>query len=276
MRLRNTNRNLTPFVLRRLRLVPIAIVLFAIVCLGQKKNQLPALDFDGISMRGRMLAEYDAAGWHSTDAVLAMDPQKGIVTRYVGKKTDTGWVVVFGRFNDTHDKFLIVYEATQQARPEDFKVEKHDPPLEDSGFYLHAANGIETALRDFQGENRSYNASVLPAESNQMYVYVVPAQTKSGIYPLGGDVRYLMSSDGATIEEKRQLHKSIIEVPPSAPGDRPMMAGIHSHVLSDVPEDTDVFHVLVRKPSIPENVGTKDHTYLIQVDGTIKIIRGKK
>jgi hypothetical protein len=41
--------------------------------------------------------------------------------------------------------------------------------------------------------------------------------------------------------------------------------------LSDVPEDTDVFYVLTRKPSTPEAVGTLNKKlYAISVDGTIR------
>lgn len=81
-------------------------------------------------------------------------------------------------------------------------------------------------------------------------MYVLPAQTQAGIYPLGGDERYLITADGSAIVEKRQLHKAIIEVrPDSMPKGTTPAAGYHTHVLSDVPEDTDVFHVLTRKPS---------------------------
>jgi len=41
--------------------------------------------------------------------------------------------------------------------------------------------------------------------------------------------------------------------------------------LSDVPEDTDVFHVLTRQPSEPEFIGTPNKKiYEIGVDGTIR------
>src|SRR6267142_2055339 len=134
-----------------------------------------------------------------------------------------------------------------------------DPPKEDTTFYLAAAKAFDTARHDFQGEKRPYNIAVLPAPSNQLFVYVMPAQTKAGIYPLGGDVRYLITADGGSIVDKRQLHKTILEIPPSSiPKGTTPAGGVHTHVLSDVPEDTDVFHVLTRQPSQPEFVGTPD------------------
>src|SRR5262249_4915324 len=77
---------------------------------------------------------------------------------------------------------------------------------------LRAARAIDTALHDFQGERRPYNVAVLPAPPDQLYVYVLPAQTKTGIYPIGGDVRYLVRADGDTIVKKRKMHKDIIEL----------------------------------------------------------------
>ena len=103
-------------------------------------------------------------------------------------------------------------------------------------------------------------------------MYVLPAQTKTGIYPLGGDVRYVMALDGSTIVEKRQLHKSILEINPgSVPKGATPTGGYHTHILSDVPEDTDVFYVLTRRPSEPEFIVTPSKKmYGIGVDGVIR------
>lgn len=165
----------------------------------------------------------------------------------------------------------MAYEAAQGATLQEFTVEKLDPPLEDTSFYLSAAKAIDTALHDFQGQKHQYNVAVLPAPPDLFYVYVVPAQTEEGIYPLGGDARYLVSADGNTIIEKRQLHKSIIENRTELPKGATPAGSFHTHVLSDVPEDTDVFYVLTRKPSIPEIIGTTNKKlYEISPDGTIR------
>src|ERR1700687_3919911 len=140
-----------------------------------------------ITERGRMLAEYDAASWHSTDAVLALKSEMGKDGHYVARKVDAKWVVVYGRLNETRDKFLITYEATAAKTPEQFNVKKYDPPQEDTAFYLSAARAIDTALAAFAGEKRPYNAAVLPAKSGQLYVYIYPARTVADVSPIGGD-----------------------------------------------------------------------------------------
>jgi hypothetical protein len=224
-----------------------------------------------ITERGRQLAAYDVAAWYASDAVVAMKPAEGSVGRYIAKKNGDVWIVAFGRLNEKRDKFLIAYEATQGKNAKEFSVKKFETPKEDTGFFLSAAEAIETSLADFKGAPRPYNVAVLPADSNQTYVYVVPAQTKEGTFPLGGDARYLVSTDGSKIIEKRQLHISIIEfsAPPASQG---LQGSFHTAVLDDIPEDTDVFHVLSRHPSIPELIATKQYVFQIETDGTINYI----
>jgi hypothetical protein len=129
---------------------------------------------------------------------------------------------------------------------------------------------METVMKDFAGASRPYNIAVLPAEREGMYVYLYPAQVKAGVYPLGADVRYRVSPDGTKIIEKRQMHKTIIESVP-ARTDMTVKVGYHTHVLSDLPEDTDVLLVLTRKPRVPEIVVTRAYMFTIEVNGKISV-----
>jgi hypothetical protein len=99
--------------MRRILSLAIAIVLGAASLAAQKSKPLSDSELAEITARGRFLAEYDNASWHATDAVLALKPENGTIGRYIARKTDTGWVVVFGRLNEAKDGFLVVYEAIQ-------------------------------------------------------------------------------------------------------------------------------------------------------------------
>jgi hypothetical protein len=237
---------------------------------GDKKPK--RVVFADVTERGRMLYQYDQAAWHGTDAVLAMHPPKDWHPRYIARRTDAGWTLVFGVLDEKRDHFNIVYEAVQGTTLQNFTAVKLENAREDTGFYFAAAKSINSALKDFRGEQRPYNVAVLPAAHDQFYVYVFPAQVRDDVYPLGGDVRYLTSADGDTIIERRQLHKAIIEISPSSiPKGTTAAGGYHTHVLTDVPEDTDVFHVLSRKPPQPEFIGTPNKKfYEIGEDGTIR------
>ena len=254
----------------KLTILTLTLVLFASVAMAQRTSPPSKAELAQVTERGRQLAQYDVAAWYATDAVVATKPEEGLVKRYIAKKEGETWIVMFGRLNESGDKFLIAFEATQGATPKEFTVKKHSPAKEDSGFFLSAAKAIDTSLAEFKGEQRPYNVVVLPASSNQLHVYVVPAQTKSNVFPLGGDVRYLVSPDGSKVVEKRQLHKTIIDF--SFPPDSTPAAGYHIAVLDDIPEDTDVFHVLSRRPSVPQYVGTKQYDFLIETDGTVNYL----
>jgi hypothetical protein len=176
--------------------------------------------------------------------------------------------------NEDHSRFVITYEADEQATLRQFAVRGEPAERQDDGFFLYAARAVEVAIKDFGAANRAYNIAVLPAAAEQWYVYLYPAQTKARVYPLGGDVRYLVSVDGTKLLEKRQMHKTILETLPVT--GKKMVSGIHTHVLSDVPEDTDVFHVLTQDPPLPEFVGTTHFMYKVMTDGMIQMEKERK
>lgn len=254
------------------------VLLIVVTAAGQeekKESRAPThAELVATTARGRMLADYDIAAWHATDAVEALKPDHAAAPMYLAQKVGEKWEVAFGRLSPDRGSFLIVYRASEGASESEFEVKKSDPAAQDHGFYLGAAKALETTTRDFGRPSRPYNTYVLPSENGQLYVYFLPGQTTEGVYPLGGDVRYTVTLDGSTIVEKRQMHKTIIEKKNDLQPGQKLAAGYHTHVLNDDVEDSDVFHVLTRKPSIPEIVGTPDrHTYEIETSGTIKRVK---
>lgn len=254
----------------RITLVAGLIGLLSIGILAQRTKPADAAELAEITRRGRALAEYDQAAWHSTDAVRALGPKKGTVAGFIGRKTNGVWTVVYGRLSDAGDSYWIFYEALQQTSPKEFKVTHYEKPKEDKDYFLKASRAMESAKNAFvPAAERPYNVAVIPAAENKFYVYFVPAQTQHGIFPLGGDVRFTVGGDGK-IAETRQMHKSIIEF--RVPQDMKPESGIHTAVLDDAPEDTDVFHVLAREPKVPELVVTSKYIYQVDVDGTIRYL----
>ncbi|MGO8760011.1 MAG: hypothetical protein ACLQG3_17985 [Terracidiphilus sp.] len=260
---------------RFVAVLPIGLILFASLLSGQKgqiRDGDLAAYLSGVTDRGRALYAYDQAAWHGTDAFFALHPETEGLAHYVCMKTPTGWEVVFPKWNATHDRLLVAYEAVETGGPENYSAKEYDPPREGPDDLVAKERALELALGDFGPFSRPYNTAILPAENGGLYVYLYPGQTKPDVWPLGGDVRYTISADGRSIVEKRQLHKTILDMrfDPA----KHMVAGYHVHVLSDVPEDTDVFYVLNRLPLIPEYIGAGKHIFVVNTDGSIKV--GKK
>src|SRR5438128_2000176 len=189
----------------------LSLALIAAIASAQKPAPPTSEELATITQRGIALNEYDQAAWHASDALQTANPKTAEGQRYIAKKENGKWNVVFGKLTEDKSLFQIYFEAAQQAKPREFAVSAETAQRADNGFYLFAARAIDAALEDFQGEKRPYNVAVLPAPQDRLFVYVYPAQTKPRIYPLGGDVRYLFSGDGTKILEKRQMHKTILE-----------------------------------------------------------------
>ena len=236
-------------------------------------NRIRREELDAISARGRELAGYDAAAWHGTDAVQALHPVQAAVAGFIARRQAGGrWEVVFGRPSADADTFYIAYRALQDAAGDTvYAAEAVTPPRADTGYFARAARAIDLAAHDLGRVNRPYNPAIVPiAGSDEWLVYLVPAPTRFGYWPLGADVRYRVSADGRRLLEKRRLHNALIEYgPPPREKGKELAYGFHTAVLADRPEDTDVFLVLTRRPRVPEYIASATFYFRIDVDGRI-------
>ncbi len=219
-----------------------------------------------ITQRGRDLAAYDVAIVGALDALSRRDPPPGLVTRYVVRRIDRGFVVRFGHWSAARDTFYVAYEATQRNGPDDFGVDTFLPArIGDESDRIDVL-AVETTERTFGKHSRPFRAIVLPAANGERWVYWVPEQTRLGLWPLGDDVRYRVRADGAQIVERRTMHRSLLETV------LPLGTEYGSHsALSDRPEDSDVMFVLRRRPAVPEIVAAGGRYYYIALDGTIAV-----
>ena len=72
------------------------------VCAEGKRPPKPSADvLDSITKRGVLLAGYDTAAWHASDAVQVFNPEKEAVGRYIARSTENGWVVDFGKLDES-------------------------------------------------------------------------------------------------------------------------------------------------------------------------------
>ena len=92
----------------------------SICCLAKERSKPSDATLLSISAKGILLAGYDYAAWHASDVVEAVASKSDPPSRYIGTKTDHGWVMDFGSVDESRDKFLVRYEAIQGSTPEQF------------------------------------------------------------------------------------------------------------------------------------------------------------
>ncbi len=239
---------------------------------AQAQKPLPAEStLAGIEARGMALYGYDQAAWHGTDAVLALHPAEGLVTTYIARHEGAQWTVYFGRPNGDTTAFLVAFEARAPDTSRQFTAVSIKPPRPDSGFLIRAARAISLSRAALGSVQRPYNVAVLPAANGSWWVYVYPAPTTDGVWPLGGDTRYLVSADGRAVVDQRRMHNAVIDYTSPASGDS-VSSGWHTAILDDLPEDSDVFFVLERQPPLPEMIVSRSFMFRIATDGRITCV----
>ena len=229
-----------------------------------------------ITRRGIAIAQYDRIAWLATGAMTVPFSHQDGVRRLIAHRTDRGWEVALGQLSESGAEFLISTIATPGMQTT-WASQPFDPPLPDTGYFARAGRAIETALVMFRpAVRRPYIATVIPAADGPWWwVYVYPSPLQEGVWPRGGDMRFRVSADGRVITESRRLHEEITEYSVRSARMTASTADGQSIVTGNVPEDTDVFHILQRRPPLPELITAGKYRYRIDVDGRITMLGSK-
>ena len=236
-------------------------------------------ELDSVTSRGRALAGYQRAAWTASTQLLATNPDPWKVQRYVAYHADSGWVVAFGRMNAERDTFYVshigVPAAVNGQRVDSlFEFETFAQPGPDTDFLLRAAKAMDLAVLTHGATSRPVSAAAIPNDNGDWFVYLTPSADAASVWPLGDDVRYRVSSDGAQILETHRMHTGMVDTQNGAARTQ-LTARRSGKPLHDLPEDSDVFHVLISHQPQPTSVATRHFNYLIDADGSIKLVQGK-
>lgn len=232
-----------------------------------------------IARRGRALAEIDHAMGLAADAMASPWTSESGVRFLVGREQNGRWEIAAGSLSASADTFFVHELATPGIQPRRWAESRFDPPRPDTGYFARAARATATSIAMFHpAPGRAYAAAAVPDDAGPWWwVYIYPIPTTDGVWPRGGDVRYRVSADGRVITETRHLHESVSDY--SARTASVRMAGrtdtkVEQDSLPEreTPEDTDVFHVLQRRPALPELMTVGRFRYRIDVDGTIRLL----
>ena len=254
---------------------------FAVAGVAGAQTAATQRQLDEISARGRALAGYQRAAWTASMQLLATNPDPWQVQRYVAYHADSGWVVAFGRLNTERDTFYVSHIAVPavvngQRVDSTFEFQTFAEPGPDSDFLVRAARAMDVATMALGMTARAYSAAAIPNEKGEWLVYLTPSADAANVWPLGDDVRYRVSEDGRRVLETHRMHAGMLEANRGTEGGDARLVAKSGKALRDLPEDSDVFHVLVNRPAAAEVVVTAHHQYRIDVDGSIKLVQGKE
>ena len=234
---------------------------------------------DSVTSRGRALAGYQRAAWTASTQLLATNPDPWKVQRYVAYHADSGWVVAFGRMNAQRDTFYVSHigipAAVNGQRVDSlFEFETFTQPGPDTDFLVRAARAMDLAVLTHGPASRPYSAAAIPNDGGDWLVYLTPSADAANVWPLGDDIRYRVSADGTRILETHRMHAGMVDTENGASTTQ-LTTRRTGRPLHDLPEDSDVFHVLISRQQRPASVATRHFNYMIDTDGTIKLLQGK-
>ena len=179
-----------------------------------------------------------------------------------------------GTLSANADTFNVGQLATPGIQPNKWASTLYEPAEPDTGYFLRAARAVEASIAMFRpAVRRPYAAMAIPADDGLWWVYLYPTPIQPGLYPRGGDMRFRISADGRVVLEFRQMHAAIDEYSARSARSSSVTKPESQVVVSgDAPEDTDVFHVIQRRPALPELVRAEHFQYRIDVDGSVRLL----
>jgi hypothetical protein len=174
---------------------------------------------------------------------------------------------------DTFYVSTIAIPAAENGQRVDthYEFETFAQPAPDVDFLVRGARAMDLATMTMGMTKRAYSAAAIPDENGNWFVYLTPSADVANVWPLGDDVRYRVSADGQRILETRRMHAAMV-----APSKEGAQLTSRRKALHDLPEDSDVFHLLMNHASVSEVVVTAKYQYLVSPDGAIRMMQGKE
>jgi hypothetical protein len=241
---------------RRVLLAALAALLAVPADAAPKLSKDEQAKLEAIAERGRLIFELDRAAWVATDDLREQLPnfaEAGVRGYVIEREADGPVVTLYG---DQGAGLVAMYVAKIGAGgivSSRVLGAGERRPL--SQIQRRMAEARLAALKKGRGACTvsAFNTAIIPpaSEADPVDVYLLTAQTETGVHPFGGHYLVRVGSDGGLISE-RAFTKACINL-----RDDPKAVGLFlSHVLDPRPTEIHVF--LSLSMNRPVFVGTHD------------------
>jgi hypothetical protein len=222
---------------------------------------------------GRQIYLHDRAAWLATDAMFAdkrMRERKNTIGGWLTEPTAHGIRVIFISRDDTPVRVYEI-EMDEAERLSEATIASPEPLTADHLAQLRAR--ALTRSQTYMACAKTYNAVSMPS-ADGIRVYLMPAFSEHGVYPLGGYHLYRTDASGENIVESRKFSNGCIDHRDStkkSPKGAKVAYGMFTHLLDPQPTEVHVFISLYAKT--PMMIMTLDNkTIWSVVNGKIEFV----
>lgn len=247
----------------------------ATLALAKEKEPF-AEEIARIEKRAELIAGYERASILSSDYLMGRQVDTNGVETWVALFEERMWVVYYGKLSKKEKQFKSVYVvAIPHGKSKEVTMAS---PRKTSKDLLTFARAIKIAANEItEPQVPRYNPSVFREIDGTITVYFLPGNTQEGIVLIGGEYKVSVSSDGKRVLNSRKVHNSILRMQehPADPDDKPA-GGYHTHVLGDLPEETEVAVLRLHPTLAPHIIVGEKWTFGVDKEGKVFLMGKSK
>jgi hypothetical protein len=215
------------------------------------------------SALGRMLYHFDRAAWVSSDALTAKVPKEKLAGAggYIVEQADAQTLrVTYYRGGAADAQAFFVADVRGGKVVQDSLLAQ---PIALTPEQASLARARQIAVKTAQARDykpcgaRPFNTVALPSrKGGPVAVYLLTPQEKAETYPMGGNYRVIVASDGKVLAH-RPYSVSCLNLPaPKPEGDATPVGLVVTHLLDPTPTELHVFASY--SLGVPVFVATRD------------------
>lgn len=240
---------------------------------------------DKVLKEGQLLFHLEKASWHGTDEFLSKFPEKrDRIGGYLSYEGDDGFIYNIFFDKNKHNEIIarFQFDNLPLSTPRFIDTLKHVPTQKEKDLITIRQDALERVNSNSDHfftfyENTSYNFIPL-ITGNERIVYIITGPQTSGVILIGNDYLLKYNSENKFIS-KEKIHNSLVPISTDIDSEDQTIATMHSHVISDIIDPTDICTLLLYKDFVewkPHYVISKNYVSIFDVEKEELLIMKRK